>query len=87
MAYDIRVDPKQMVLVTLDGTAGATQELAAVSCRLVPVGEAGERRIAAEIVMDPGMASPSAAYFCPTNRLQRLLVPPNRVRGVRPYAA
>jgi hypothetical protein len=88
VAYEILVDPDQMVEVEYDDPRRGHVRLAAVACRYVPtLDRDGRRRVAMEVMIDPAQDHPVGAYYCPRGRLSRQLLAPSRVRGVRPYAA
>ncbi len=85
ISYDLVVDPEQMLSISYDDD-GAERTTTAVTCRFVPaVGPSGQKQIALEILWDPGVQHPSQIYYCPEARMHRMLLPPGRVRRIRPY--
>lgn len=84
-SYEILVDPPRLLRIRfLD--AGTEQKLVALTCAYVAVpGADGKTRVAVEIVADPAMQNPGVAYYCDPQRLQRYLISPGHLRGIRPY--
>ncbi|MFH0901013.1 MAG: hypothetical protein V2A73_10325 [Pseudomonadota bacterium] len=84
--HELEVNPRRMLWVTITEHSGGERELAAVTCAYVPaVNAGGETSVAIEVVWDPFNPSPDSTYTCPTERLSRVLMPPGRVKRVRPY--
>lgn len=81
----VLVDPERMLVVTVR-KGGPNQEIVSVSCRYVPVGSGDRRQIAVELAFDPKNNKPTQPYYCPTERLQRVLLAPRDVVRIRPYA-
>lgn len=82
--YEVVVDPRRMLRVTIKEPAGEEREVAAVTCAYVPAHSPGGRAsVAIEVVWDPETPNPASAYLCPEDRLSRLLLPPVRVKRIR----
>ena len=84
--YNLLVDPQRLLLVRFVDDEGATQAVVALTCTYVVARSAsGRAGVAIEVVVDPSTPHPAVAYYCPQQRLQRVLVPPGRVKVVSPY--
>lgn len=82
------IDPERLLVVRIDEPNGDITERLAVWCRYAVVREArGRLAVAIEVAFDEANPCPQAAYYCPSQRLRRVLLPPARVVGIRPYAA
>jgi hypothetical protein len=77
----IIVDPAKLMLVDVVSGVDTRCHLAMV-CRFTVVRD----RVAVEIVYDPEEQAPSAAYYCPRERMRRIVVAPKSVKRIRPYA-
>ena len=87
-SFELLVDPRRMLRVTLVDAGGQEGEVAAVTCAYVPAaGADGVVRVAVEGTSDPAVPPPAAPYYCPTERLERRLLAPGRLRRIRPYRA
>jgi hypothetical protein len=84
--YEVVVDPQKMLEVTIEEPTGIKQ-VVAVTCAYVPATNAGGgASVALEVVWDPANTKPDASYLCPPERLSRVLLPPARVKRIRPYS-
>lgn len=84
--YEILIDTRRMLWVTVRDPVGEQKIYAAVTLAYVPARRPNADPIVAlELVWDPGNLNPSAAYYCPEERLKRLLLPPARVTQIRAY--
>jgi hypothetical protein len=85
--YELVVDPRRMLRVTIGEPGGGESEIVALTCAYVPATNPdGRRTVALEVMWDPDNTSPTSVYLCSEDRLSRLLLPPVRVRRIRPYA-
>lgn len=86
MTYEILVDPQRLLRVRFLDATRAEQNLVALTCAYVPVrSSTGKLQVAVEIVVDPAMQNPGAAYYCDPQRLQHHVIPPGHLRGIHPY--
>lgn len=86
MTYAVQqlVDPTDLLVVEI---AGAAAPVVALWCRFVPARDArGGMAVAVEIGVDSANPRPQVAYYCPEQRIRRLVMPAADVRRVSPYA-
>ena len=86
MTYAVQqlVEPRDLLIVEI---TGVVEPVVALWCRFVPARDAnGAMAVAVEIGVDAANPRPQAAYYCPEQRIKRLVLPPADVRRVSPYA-
>ena len=86
IGIDLTVDPRSLLRVRYRDSAGIEQERVALTCRYVPVTAVGRGpSVALEVLWDPAEQSPAQPYWCPQDRLQRLIMAPAKLLRVRPF--
>ncbi len=85
IATQLLIDPQRLLRVAFQ-QGGRDREVVAVTCRYVPVDNRGQRQVAIEVAFDPDNERPSEVYYCPEQRLSRLLLAPGQIRRISPYA-
>jgi hypothetical protein len=89
-SYELAVHPEAMLRVTLSYPSG-DRIVNAISCRYVPATvtaqQQARRVVAIEVLHDPSNPNPAQAYFCNPGTLERIVLPSQALREVRPYIA
>ena len=79
------VQPAQLLVVTYED-GNFRHDVLAITCRYVPVAQpGGQRALAVEVLADPAQPQPTEPYYCPPERLRRILIAPKRIKKIRPF--
>lgn len=82
------VRPELLLRATFDGPGGPNLHLVVLSCRYVPAVDVGGRvGVAIELAFDPAVPQPTGYYYCPVERIERLLLAPDSLKALAPYDA